>query len=136
MLRRREPMRELHPPRPLGVDWAPRLLLFILVPLSLLRHELCCILSEVSGSISAHQEKFEIPFLEKNVPPRSLIYTAGFWSMQWVSVHGDEKRLVGILFWDPALEKSCWGEARKRPLFFFHNGMLPTLPSLLFCLQT
>ena len=28
------------------------------------------------------------------------VYTAGFWSMQWVSAHGDSA-LVGILFWIP-----------------------------------
>ena len=65
------------------------------------------------------KEKFEIPFLEKNVPPGNslyggfLVHAVGFWSMQRVSACGDSA-LVGILF-GSCLGKSCWGDVRERP---------------------
>lgn len=44
------------------------------------------------------------------------VYTAGFWSMQWVSAHGDSA-LVGILFWIP-LWKVLLGRSEKKAPFF------------------
>lgn len=70
----------------LGLDSAPRLLPVVLVPLPFLCREICWHFCWRFGEASLlTQEKFDIPFLQKNVLPGSGPYS-GFlsWNSVWL----------------------------------------------------